>query len=67
MDLGDAQLRQLMEDLQQEVAHRELHAPPRGPLPGHWRTPAGNGDTNMDGEEVTFLVRRGWETRGHPF
>ena len=27
-DLGDAQLRQLMEDLQQEVAQRELNASP---------------------------------------
>ena len=27
-DLGDAQLWQLKEDLQQEVAHRELNAPP---------------------------------------
>ena len=27
MDLGDAQLRQLMEDLCQEVAHRELNVP----------------------------------------
>ena len=28
MDLGDAQLKQLMEDLQCEVAHRELNLPP---------------------------------------
>ena len=41
MDLGnleDTQLRQLMEDLQWEVAHRELNVPPRGPPLGCWRT-----------------------------
>ena len=35
-DLGDAQLRQLMEDLCQEVALRELNVPPRDPPLGRW-------------------------------
>ena len=59
MDLGDAQLRQLMEDLWQEVAHRELMCPPRNPPSGHWRTPAGDGDPNVDDKEVTFPGGRG--------
>ena len=44
MDLGDSQLRQLMEDLCQEVALRELNVPPRYPSSGHYGTPAGDGD-----------------------
>ena len=66
MDLGDAQLRQLMEDLQQEVAHRELNMPSRGPTMGGWRIPAREGDPNVDDEEVIFLGGRGWELRGQP-
>ena len=66
MDLGDAQLRQLMEDLWQEVAHRELNASPRVPTPGCWRIPAGEGDPDVDDKEVIFLVARGWEPRGQP-
>ena len=58
-DLGDAQLWQLMEDLQQEVAHRELSAYPRGHPLGHWRTPAGGGVPNVE-NEVTFLGGREW-------
>ena len=42
-DLGDAHLRQLKEDLYQEVALRELNVPLRDPPLGHWGTPAGNG------------------------
>ena len=57
-DLGDAELRQLMADLQQEVAHRQLNVPPRGPPLGHWRTLAGDGDPNVNDEEVTFLGGR---------
>ena len=34
-DHGDAQLRKLMENLQQEVAHRELNVPPGDQL---WAT-----------------------------
>ena len=58
-DLKDAQLRQLMEDLNQEVAHRELNVPPRGSPMGLWRTLAGDRDSNVDDEEVTFLGGRG--------
>ena len=38
MDLGDTQLWQLMEDLCQEVAQRELNVFPMDPLSGHWGT-----------------------------
>ena len=66
MDLGDAQLRQLIEDLCQEVTLRELNVPPRDPPLGHWGTPTGNRDPNVDDQEVTFLRGRGWEPRGQP-
>ena len=66
MDLGDSQLRQLMEDLWQEVAHRELNAPSGGPTVGCWRILVGDGYPNVDDEEVTFLRGRGWESRGQP-
>ena len=66
MDLGDAQLSQLMEDLCQEVALRELNVPPRDPVSGHWGTPAGNRDPNVDDQEVTFPRGKGWEHRGQP-
>ena len=59
-DLGDAQLWQLMEDLQQEVAHRGLNASPMGQPLGHWRTPAGCGNPDVEDEEVTFQGGRGW-------
>ena len=66
IDLGDAQLRQFMEDLCQEVTHRELNVPPRTLHLGCWRTPAGDGDPNVDDQEVTFPRGRGWEPRGQP-
>ena len=60
-DLGVAQIRQLMEDLQQEAAHRELTASPIDPPLGHWRPPAGGINTNVDNEEVTLqVVRHGY-------
>ena len=37
-DLGDAKLRQLMEDLQHDVALRDLNVPPRDPLLHCWAT-----------------------------
>ena len=61
----DAKLWQLMEDLCQEVAHSELNAPQDPPL-GHWGTPTGDGDANVEDKEVTFLRWRGWEPRGQP-
>ena len=61
-DLWDAQLRQLMEDLY----HRELNVPPRDPPSGHWGTPAGHGNPNVDDQEVTFLSVGGWEPQGQP-
>ena len=33
---------------------------------GHWRTVVGDGDSDVDDEEVTFLGGRGWELRGQP-
>ena len=66
MDLGDALLRQLMEDLWQEVVQRELNLSPRDPSLGHWRTPAGDGDPHVDDEEVAFPRGMGWEPRGQP-
>ena len=66
MDLGDAQLRQLMEYLQWEVAQRELNVPPKGPSLGCWRTLAGDRDLDEDDKEVTFPGGRGWEPIGLP-
>ena len=65
-DLGDAKLWQLMEDLWQEVVHRELSASPMGPLLGCWRTLAGGGDPDVEDEEVTFLGERGWQPSRQP-
>ena len=42
MDLGDSQIRQLIEDLHEEVAHMEWNLPHRDPPLGHWGTPAGD-------------------------
>ena len=66
MDLGDVQLRQLMEDLHQEVVHRKLNVSPRDPPSGLWETAAGDGDPTVDDKEVTFPRRRGWEPREQP-
>ena len=66
MDLGDAQLRQLMEDLHQEMAHRELNVLPRDPPLGHWETPTGDWDPNVADKEDTFPRGRGWEPREQP-
>ena len=43
-----------MEDLCQEIALCELHAPPSDPQPTPWREPSGRGNTNGDDPEVTF-------------
>ena len=53
-DPRDAQLRQLMKDLWQEAAHRELTAYHTGPPFGHWRTPASGVDTDLEDEEVAL-------------
>ena len=65
-DLGKAELRQLMEDLCQEVALRELNVPPRNPPLTPWGNPVGNRDPNVDDQEVTFLRWGRWEPRGQP-
>ena len=62
-DLGDAQLRQLMEDLWWEVVHREWECAPRGPPLGHWRPPVEDRDLNVDDEEVIFPGGRGMGTQ----
>ena len=66
MDLGDAQLRQLMEDLCQEVALRELNVPPQGPTIRLMEDPSKKWGPNVDYQELTFLRGRGWEPRGQP-
>ena len=53
-DLGDAQLRQLIEDFWQEGAQGELNASPIGPSLGCWRTPAWGGDPGVEDKEVTL-------------
>ena len=58
-DLGDAQLWQLMEDLWQEAALRDLTMSPIGPPLDHWMAPARSVDTNLEDYEVT-LWGRGW-------
>ena len=57
-DLGDAQLRQLMEDLCQEVSQRDLTASPIGPPSACWRAPAGGADAGLEDEEVTIQGKR---------
>ena len=49
----DAQLRQLMEDLQQEAAQRELTTSPIGPPLGCWRASV-EGDTDLEDGDVTL-------------
>ena len=65
-DLGDAQLRQLMEDLHWEVTLGELNMPSRDPLLTPWGNLVANGDPDMDDQEVTFTRGRGGESRGQP-
>ena len=48
---------QLMEDLCWEVALRELTAPQRDPPPKPGGNPVGNGDPDVDDQEVTFPNR----------
>ena len=53
-DLDDAQIRQVVEELQQETARREGTAPPLGPPLGWWHGPAGGVDSDLDDGEVTL-------------
>ena len=53
-DLGDAQLRQLMEDLWQGAAQRDLTVSPIGPPLGHCRAPTAGVDANLGDEKVTL-------------
>ena len=53
-DLGDAQLRQSMEELKQGVAQGELNVSPRGPPLACWRTSARGKEPDVEDEEVTF-------------
>ena len=39
---------------------------PRDPLPVPWGNPVGNGDPDVDDQEVTFLRGGGWGSRGQP-
>ena len=49
-----------MEDLQQEIALCELHAPPSNPQPTPWGKPSGSDNSNEDNQEVTFPRGGGW-------
>ena len=55
-DLNDAQLRQVMEDLQQETARKEGAAPPIGSPLGWWWVPVGGVDADLDDGEVTLQM-----------
>ena len=59
-DLTDKELCQLMEDLHQEVALHELHAPPSNPQPTPWGEPLGRGNFDEDDPEVTLPRGGGW-------
>ena len=63
-DLLDDELQQLMEDLCWEVTLRELSTP-RDPPTTPWGNPVGNGDPNVDHQEVTCL-RGGLEPLEQP-
>ena len=63
-NLADHELHQLMEDLCQEITHRELNAPPRSPPPIPWGHPSWSGNPNADDQEVTFLRGGGCITPG---
>ena len=66
VNLGNAELWKLMEDLCQEVELRELNTPPRDPPPAPWGNLVGNRNPSEDDQEVTFLRGGGWEPRGQP-
>ena len=53
-NLTDQELHQLVEDLCQEIALHELHAPPRNPQPTPWGEPSGSSNPNGDDQKVTF-------------
>ena len=65
-NLADCELHQLVEDLCQEIAHCELHAPPRSPPPMPWGHQSGSGNPNKDDQEVTFLRGGRWVPLGQP-
>ena len=51
-DLDDAQLRQVMEDIQQEATRREGEAPPMGSPLGQWWIPVGGVNADLEDREV---------------
>ena len=59
-NLTDQELHQLMEDLCQEIALCELHAPPSNPHPTPWGEPSGSRNPNGDDQEVSFPRGGGW-------
>ena len=65
-DLADREMQQLMEDLQQEIALCELHAPPSNPQSTPWGKPSGSGNYQEDDLEVTFPRGGGWDPPGQP-
>ena len=64
--LVDDALWQLMEDLCWEVTLWELNTPPGNHPPTPWGNPVGNGDPDVDDQEVTFL-KGGWVPPEQPF
>ena len=55
-----------MEDLHQEIALHEQHAPPNNPEPTPWGKPPGCSNFNEDDQEVTFPRGGGWVPQRQP-
>ena len=53
-DLNEHELRQLIEDLTQEIAQCKLTVPPSNPTPNEWICPLGSREPKEDDQEVTF-------------
>ena len=58
---------QLMEELCREIVLWELNTHPRNPPQTPWGNPMGNGDPDVDDQEVTFLRGGGWVPLEQPF
>ena len=53
-DLDDSELRQLVQDLSQEISQRGLTVPPSNPPPHDWTCPSDSQEPKEDDWEVTF-------------
>ena len=56
-----------MEELCREIALCELNAPLRNPPQTPWGNPMGNGNPDVDDQEVTFPRGGGWVPPEQPF